>query len=344
MQTAPPQEQAQYAGLGLRVAAVAVDSFVLLVIFLVVGTIWAYSLVMEKGVDPQDTIAVQTLLNEQVQDVSSLTFYLVLFGSLFIYYLLLEAIFHASVGKLVLGMRVVMLDGSRATGLAVVLRNLIRIPEAMFLYVPAGLSCLASPRRQRLGDHAARTVVVRRPARAAVAYQVPGRMQPFGQAPAAPPAAGRAACPPPPPPVSPGTAWPAPPDPPVLQTLEPAAVDAALARLKTAALAVRGAHLTYLTFSERELAAGGGEQTGGYSEAYVSAWFTLTDAVAALKEAHASLEAAAAAAGFTPDQALAAHPDLLHVLGRLGPYFGAADDDSVHAAFLAVARAEATPS
>jgi hypothetical protein len=94
MQTAPPQEQAQYAGLGLRVAAVAVDSFVLLVIFLVVGTIWAYSLVMEKGVDPQDTIAVQTLLNEQVQDVSSLTFYLVLFGSLFIYYLLLEAIFH----------------------------------------------------------------------------------------------------------------------------------------------------------------------------------------------------------------------------------------------------------
>ncbi len=342
MQQAPPQEQVQYASLGLRVAAVAVDSFVLLVVFLVVGTIWAYSLVMEKGIDPQDTLAVQTLLNEQVQDVSSLMFYLVLFGSLFIYYLLLEAIFHASIGKLVLGTRVVMADGTRATGLAVVLRNLIRIPEAMFLYVPSGLACLASPRRQRLGDRVARTVVVRRPARVAVAYRVPGQAQPLGQPPPPPPSSAQGT-PPPPPPVSPGAAWPAVPGAAAQQAPEPPAIDAALARLKTAALAARGAHLTYLTFSERELA-DGGEQTGGYSEAYVSAWFTLTDAVAALKDARAGLEPAAAAAGLTPEQATAAHPDLVHVLTELGPYFGAADDDSVHAAFLAVARTEAAPS
>ena len=102
---------------------------------------------------------------------------------------------------------------------------------------------------------------------------------------------------------------------------------------------------TYLTFSERELAAaGGGEQTGDYSEAYISAWFTLTDAVAALKDARAGLEPAAAAAGLTPGQAAAAHPDLVHLLTELGPYFSAADDDSVHAAFLAVARAEPAPS
>ena len=189
MQQAPPQEQVQYASLGLRVAAVAVDSFVLLVVFLVVGTIWAYSLVMEKGIDPQDTLAVQTLLNEQVQDVSSLTFYLVLFGSLFIYYLLLEAIFHASIGKLVLGTRVVMADGSRATGLAVVLRNLVRIPEAMFLYVPSGLACLASPRRQRTrrprGAHGGRAAAGARRRRvprprpgAAVRTSLPRRRRP----------------------------------------------------------------------------------------------------------------------------------------------------------------------
>jgi len=339
MQQAPPQEQTQYASLGLRVAAVAVDTFVLLVVFLVVGTIWAYSLVVEKGIDPQDTLAVQTLLNEQVQGVSSLTFYLVLFGSLFIYYLLLEAIFHASIGKLVLGTRVVMADGSRATGLAIVLRNLVRIPEAMFLYVPSGLACIASPRRQRLGDRVARTVVVRRPARVAGAYRSPGRTQPFGGAPVTPPAAAQGT--PPPPPVSPGAAWPAAP---AVQAAEPPALDAALARLKTAALAARGAHLTYLTFSERELAAGGSEQTGDYSHAYISAWFTLTDSVAALKDARAALDSAAAAAGVTPGQATAAHPDLVHLLTELGPYFGAADDDSVHAAFLAVARAEAASS
>ena len=130
-----------------------------------------------------------------------------------------------------------------------------------------------------------------------------------------------------------------------MRTPEPPALDAALARLKTAALAARGAHTTYLTFSERELAAaGGGEQTGDYSEAYISAWFTLTDAVAALKDARAGLEPAAAAAGLTPGQAAAAHPDLVHLLTELGPYLSAADDDSVHAAFLAVARAEPAPS
>jgi hypothetical protein len=184
---------------------------------------------------------------------------------------------------------------------------------------------------------------VRRPPRVAAAYRVPGPAQPFGQPPAAPPSSTQGT-PPPPPPVSPGAAWPAAPVPPAVQVPEPPAVDAALARLKTAALAARGAHLTYLTFSERELAAGGGEQTGGYSAAYISAWFTLTDAVAALKDARAGLEPAAAAAGLTPGQVTAAHPDLVHLLTELGPYFGAADDDSVHAAFLAVARAESASS
>ena len=85
-----------------------------------------------------------------------------MFGSLFIYYLLLEAFFGASVGKVVCRMRVTMVDGSRPTGVALVVRNLVRVPEAMFFYIPSGISCSASPRRERLGDHAAHTVVVRR--------------------------------------------------------------------------------------------------------------------------------------------------------------------------------------
>ena len=90
----------------------------------------------------------------------------------------------------------------------------------------------------------------------AVAYRVPGRAQPFGQPP--PPPSSPQGTPPPPPPVSPGAAWPAVPGP-AAQAPEPPAIDAALARLKTAALAARGAHITYLTFSERELAADGGD-------------------------------------------------------------------------------------
>jgi hypothetical protein len=144
-----------------------------------------------------------------------------------------------------------------------------------------------------------------------------------------------------PPPIAPQVAWrPAEPVPPAAP--EPLAIEEALSRLKTAALATRGAHLTYLRFSERELAAGGGERTGGYSDGYVSAWFTLTDAVAALQQARADLDAARVAAGQAAE--VASQPDLAHLLAELEPYFNATGDDAVHAAFLTVARAEAAGS
>jgi hypothetical protein len=127
-------------------------------------------------------------------------------------------------------------------------------------------------------------------------------------------------------------------------TAQPAAespsLDDQLGKLKTAALAARGAHLNYLRFSERELAADATEAAGGYSEEYVSAWFTLADTVSSLREAHAAAETAAGAAGVTLDAACASRPDLVHLLAELAPYASAASDEEIHAAFLVVARAE----
>ena len=163
---------------------------------------------------------------------------------------------------------------------------------------------------------------------------------PPGGAPGAPPAPGAQA--PVPPPAAPGAAWsqPAevPPPPP------PASPDQALARLKTAALATRGAHLAYLHFSERELAADADDQAGGYSEEYVGAWYTLTDAVTGLREARADLDRATAVSGQTVEQLTAAQPDLVHLLAGLAPYFTASGDEGIHEAFLVVARAETAGS
>ena len=72
----------------------------------------------------------------------------------------------------------------------------------------------------------------------------------------------------------------------------------------------------------------------------MSAWFTLTDAVATLKDARSAFQGAAVAAGRSPEEAAAGQPDLTHLLIELGPYFETTDDDTVHAAFLAVARAD----
>jgi uncharacterized RDD family membrane protein YckC len=317
------QEQVDYASVGWRFAAVLVDTLVLFGVLMIVAMAYIVVSAVQGRVNLNDPAAAQALTND-FRALPSWVANVVVFGGLFLYYAVLEAIFGASVGKLVFRMRVTMPDGSRPRGTAVVLRNLVRIPEAYLLYIPAGLSCLASPSRQRLGDHAARTVVVRRPPVRT------GAAADGAAAPAAPPAPATAGA----------QAWQ--PAPEAIVAPAPQALPDALERLKTAALATRGAHFTYLHFSERELAAGPASEGESYSGEYVSAWFTLADAVAALRRARDAATAAAASAGLALDAACAAHPDLVHLLGELAPYVPAVTDEEIHDAFLTVARGEAT--
>jgi uncharacterized RDD family membrane protein YckC len=69
-----------------------------------------------------------------------------------------ELFFRRSIGKAIVGLQVLMLDGKAPTLAAILLRNLIRLPEMavgiVILYV------LISERHQRLGDLLARTLVV----------------------------------------------------------------------------------------------------------------------------------------------------------------------------------------
>ncbi len=69
-----------------------------------------------------------------------------------------ELFFRRSIGKAILGMQVLLTDGKAPTVAAIVLRNLVRIPEMMpgilIFYV------LISDKHQRLGDLLARTIVV----------------------------------------------------------------------------------------------------------------------------------------------------------------------------------------
>ncbi|HEY5517530.1 MAG TPA: RDD family protein, partial [Coriobacteriia bacterium] len=155
MEQVGAREQVQYAGLGWRFAAIAVDTvvlfFLLVVIFAVMTAAGALDLkdpAFSDGIDLQRTAPVWM--------------YAITYGLIFVYYTLLEALTAASVGKLVFRMRVTMDDGTRPSGLAVVVRNLIRLPEVLFWYIPSGISCLTNAKNKRLGDLAAKTVVVRR--------------------------------------------------------------------------------------------------------------------------------------------------------------------------------------
>lgn len=67
-----------------------------------------------------------------------------------------------TVGKSILGLRTVRDDGSALTFTNVLLRNLLRPVDGLPILNPLGLiAMLLSPRAQRLGDLAARTIVVR---------------------------------------------------------------------------------------------------------------------------------------------------------------------------------------
>lgn len=69
-----------------------------------------------------------------------------------------------TVGKRLLGLRVVDARGFRLEPSQVIVRNLMRLLDALpLLYLVGGIACVFSRRRQRLGDLAAGTVVVRTP-------------------------------------------------------------------------------------------------------------------------------------------------------------------------------------
>jgi uncharacterized RDD family membrane protein YckC len=78
------------------------------------------------------------------------------------YYILCEATTGMTVGKRLVGIRVVDDEGDPLGLGAAVVRNVLRLVDGLFFYLVGALFALTSPRGQRLGDRAAHTLVVRR--------------------------------------------------------------------------------------------------------------------------------------------------------------------------------------
>lgn len=78
------------------------------------------------------------------------------------YYVICEALTGMTVGKRMVGIRVVDENGEHLTLAAAVIRNALRLVDGFLFYLVGAIFALASPLGQRLGDRAAGTVVVRR--------------------------------------------------------------------------------------------------------------------------------------------------------------------------------------
>ena len=80
-----------------------------------------------------------------------------------LYYILLEGYLGLTVGKMLLGIKVVREDDGEVPGLGgATIRTLLRIVDGIFSYSVAFITVLISGKNQRFGDMAAHTLVVRK--------------------------------------------------------------------------------------------------------------------------------------------------------------------------------------
>jgi uncharacterized RDD family membrane protein YckC len=134
----------QYVGLGRRVVAVCVDSLVVLFGF-------GFAIAALLGTTSASTNGAEFRL----EGASAL----VLFAVGLLYFVAFEVALGATPGKLLFGVRVRTADGGRIGWCPALIRNLLRVVDVCFGLVGA-LLIWSTPRRQRLGDYAAGTVVV----------------------------------------------------------------------------------------------------------------------------------------------------------------------------------------
>jgi uncharacterized RDD family membrane protein YckC len=128
------------------------------------------------------------------------------------YFVLLEGIAGATIGKFLTGIRVVNEDGTNLNWASAVVRNVARIVDAFPYFLPylvGAISVRVSPIQQRLGDRWANTVVVTKESLTMPSPGTPGSTLDGGwqHVPTPPPVDVSASSPPlpPPPPMPPGT-------------------------------------------------------------------------------------------------------------------------------------------
>ena len=95
-------------------------------------------------------------------DASQVGFVSLSFVVFLLYYTLLEGYLGQTVGKMLVGIKVIREDTGEVPGVgAVAIRTVLRLVDGLFGYLVGFIAVLASAKRQRLGDMAAHTLVVR---------------------------------------------------------------------------------------------------------------------------------------------------------------------------------------
>lgn len=132
---------------GRRILATIVDGIVFMILSFILGAIF--------GGNSASGGSVSVALS----GISALLDFVIVVA----YYVLLEGYLGQTLGKMLLGIKVVRQEDGEVPGVGkAALRTLLRIIDGLFAYLVAFIVVLISGKNQRLGDMAADTLVVRK--------------------------------------------------------------------------------------------------------------------------------------------------------------------------------------
>ena len=142
---------AQLAGIGYRFAAQIVDGIIMIILFLAIA-----SKIAAKTGGLTDT-------GFKLEGEPALLAFLLMAIAVVLYFSVLEAFWNGqTLGKKLVGIRVVETNGAPCGFLKALVRNIVRFVDAIAFYLVAAIAVLTSKRNQRLGDMVAGTLVIKR--------------------------------------------------------------------------------------------------------------------------------------------------------------------------------------
>jgi uncharacterized RDD family membrane protein YckC len=141
-------------GVGRRAAAFLIDY----ALFAVIGFCGLMIIALTSASGSSD--GTLTAAEEEALNNASALFVFGLAALGFAYWVILEATTGRTLGKLFVGIQVVRTDGRRVGFGAALIRNLLRIVDGLFNYLVGAVFIWTSSSNQRLGDRAAKTIVV----------------------------------------------------------------------------------------------------------------------------------------------------------------------------------------
>jgi uncharacterized RDD family membrane protein YckC len=138
-------DQAPGDAIGRRIGAALIDLLICFVLLIVLGLLIGES---ESG---GGSVSVN------LEGGAALIYVLLVLG----YFFAFEAASGRTIGKQLFGVRVVTIDGATPTPGRVAVRTVLRLVDGILFYAVGLVSVAVTRRRQRLGDLAAGTTVVR---------------------------------------------------------------------------------------------------------------------------------------------------------------------------------------